>query len=104
MTNSTIKKLSFQDTAKLIGDAWTLRVVDAIAASELRFCELERHIPDICPATLTNRLRKLENAGIIQRQDNAIDKQSVSYRLTNRGEDVLPILRAIKQFTGEATS
>lgn len=93
--------LSFQDTAKLIGDAWTLRVIDVVAQTEQRFSELERHIPDICPATLTNRLRKLEEAGIIIRRDSTVDKQSVTYTLSDRGSKVLPVIDAIKQFTGE---
>lgn len=101
MKTTTQDTLSFQDTAKLVGDAWTLRVIDAVAQTEQRFSELERYIPDICPATLTNRLRKLEEAGIIIRRDSTVDKQSVTYALTERGNKVLPVIHAIKQFTGE---
>lgn len=101
MKTTSQDTLSFQDTAKLVGDAWTLRVIDAVAQTEQRFSELERYIPDICPATLTNRLRKLEEAGIIIRRDSTVDKQSVTYALTERGNKVLPVIHAIKQFTGE---
>jgi DNA-binding HxlR family transcriptional regulator len=84
---------------KLIGDFWTLRLVDAIQEDEVRFCEIERRVPDISPATLAGRLKKLEEAAVILRRVEAQDRQSVSYALTARGQRILPILASIKAFT-----
>lgn len=89
----------FDDAIKLIGDFWTLRIVDAIRDDEVRFCEIERRILDINPATLTGRLKKLEEAGLIDRLVETQDRQSVSYALTDRGKRILPILESIKDFT-----
>ncbi len=91
--------LIFDEAMKLIGDFWTLRLVDAIRDDEVRFCELERRIPDISPATLTGRLKKLEEAAVVDRLIETKDKQSVSYCLTERGKRILPILESIKAFT-----
>jgi DNA-binding HxlR family transcriptional regulator len=87
------------EAMKLVGDFWTLRLVDAIRHDEVRFCEIERRIPDISPATLTGRLKKLEESGIIDRRVETLDRQSVCYALTPRGLGILPVLESIKTFT-----
>jgi DNA-binding HxlR family transcriptional regulator len=101
-THTTTKRAStatsFDDVSKLIGDFWTLRIVGTLESAELRFCELERHLPDINPVTLSGRLKKLESAGVIQRNCCVQDKQSVSYCLSTKGRDLLPVLNAIEQF------
>ena len=91
--------VAFDHAIKLIGDFWTLRIVDAFQHDEVRFCEIERRIPDINPATLTGRLKKLVDAGIVDRFVETKDKQSVCYALTERGKHILPILESIKNFT-----
>lgn len=96
--------VAFDEAMKLIGDFWTLRLVDAIRDDEVRFCEIERRVPDINPATLTNRLRMLGEAGVIDRRVETLDKQSVSYALTARGLGIVPVLESIKQFTEDAIS
>ena len=89
----------FDEAMKLIGDFWTLRLIDAIRDDEVRFCEIERRVPDINPATLTSRLKRLEEAGVIDRLVETQDKQSVSYALTDRGQRIVPVLESIKAFT-----
>lgn len=82
---------------KVIGDFWSLTIIDALRYRETRFCELERTL-DINPVTLTNRLKRLEKLKIIERREEAQDKLSVSYRLRPLGYQVLPILDQIESF------
>jgi DNA-binding HxlR family transcriptional regulator len=49
--------------------------------------------------TLSNRLKRLEAAGMIEREEATIDRQSVAYRLTSMGKGLLPVLREIQNFT-----
>jgi DNA-binding HxlR family transcriptional regulator len=84
---------------KLLGDYVTLRIIDFLRANELRFTELKRSIGDVNPVTLTNRLKRLEAAGMIEREEATIDRQSVAYRLTSLGKGLLPVLREIQNFT-----
>jgi DNA-binding HxlR family transcriptional regulator len=65
---------------------------------------MERAIPDISPATLTTRLKKLEECGVVERYVETKDKQSVSYGLTVKGKALVPVLDAVKQFTAEYES
>lgn len=91
----------FERASHLLGDFWTLQIVDALRSEELRFSQIERAIPAVSPATLTGRLKKLEEAEVILRNVETCDRQSVTYSLTDKGHGVIPILDAIKNFTNE---
>ncbi|HEX7259347.1 MAG TPA: helix-turn-helix domain-containing protein [Candidatus Saccharimonadia bacterium] len=99
MDNPAITQKTSLETLKLLGDFWTLRIIDALKDGELRYCGVQRQAGGINPVTLSSRLKKLEQAGIIRRQDCAQDKISVSYRLTELGRGTLPVLNAINQFS-----
>lgn len=83
---------------KLIGDDWILCIVGSLKAKELRFCELQRAVTGINPVTLTNRLKRLEKEKIIRRKEETLDKLSVVYELTEKGQGILPIIKEIDQF------
>jgi DNA-binding HxlR family transcriptional regulator len=87
------------EALKLLGDYVTLRIIDFLRANELRFTELQRSIGDVNSVTLSKRLKRLEAAGVVEREEATIDKQSVAYRLTALGKGLLPVLREIQNFT-----
>lgn len=82
---------------KLLGDYWTLRIVDALRSGELHFCELQRTVDNLNPVTLTDRLKKLESSQLIYR--TAASKADVSYGLAPLGHEILPVLAAIDTFS-----
>ncbi len=90
------------DAMKLVADFWVLRIVEELDSGSggLRFSVLERSLGGVSPATLSNRLRRLEEGGLIHRDEGADGPISVSYRLTDRGRGVLPVIRAINDFAG----
>ncbi len=83
---------------KMLGDFWTLAIVQALDDSEKRFSELQRELTKASPTTLTNRLKKLEEQKIIKRKEETVDKLSVVYSLTDKGRGILPILKEIQVF------
>jgi DNA-binding HxlR family transcriptional regulator len=87
---------------KLLGDYTTLRIIDFLRTKELRFTELQRAIGDVNTVTLSSRLKRLESAGILDRREATVDRQSVVYRLTSLGEGLLPVLREIQRFTRQS--
>ena len=87
------------EALKLLGDYVTLRVVDFLRAGALRFTQLQRSMGDVNAVTLSNRLKRLETAGVIEREEATIDRQSVAYRLSRLGMGLLPVLREIQNFT-----
>lgn len=92
-----IKKCSAHEL-KMLGDFWTLEIIQALADCEKRFSELERLLPGINPTTLTGRLKKLTTQQVIERQKETVDKISVVYALTKKGRGVLPVLEQMKIF------
>lgn len=95
---NTENSLIFDEVMKLVGDFWTLHIVNTLRDNEMRFSELQRSIPGLNPVTLTNRLKKMEEAEMVTRAMETCDKQSVSYSLTEKGRGVLPILSSIQTF------
>ena len=60
-----------------------------------RFCELQEIMGGINPATLTQRLKTLEHAGIINRYAISDGPRHVEYDLTEEGKDLLSVLHAL---------
>ncbi len=82
---------------KMFGDRWSLRIIDALRNGEQRFKEIETRL-DINSATLSSRLRSLQKAKLIVRQEETIDGLSVTYILTDLGKELLPIYDGIMSF------
>lgn len=91
-------------TMKLLGDYWTLRIIDALGKKEDRFCELQRTIGNCNPVTLTDRLKKLEEASLVNRDQDLADKNSVTYSLTGAGREALPVIEALNRFAAKTSA
>jgi DNA-binding HxlR family transcriptional regulator len=98
MSTPAVKPEDFTTAVNILGDAYILHIVDKLSTKSMRFNELQRSIADICPATLTDRLKKLEQEKLVTRQEETVDKVSVVYELTPKGKGVLPIIKAINNF------
>jgi DNA-binding HxlR family transcriptional regulator len=85
-------------TATLIGDRWTPLIVRDLAPGCRRFSELQRSLPGISPKTLSDRLRRLEEAGVITRACFAEMPPRVEYRLTEKGHALLGVIESMRDF------
>jgi DNA-binding HxlR family transcriptional regulator len=84
---------------KLVADYWVLRIIEELSIEEhgLRFSVLQRALGGLSPATLSNRLHRMEERNLVQREGSD-GKLSVVYTLSERGRSVLPVIRAIVEF------
>jgi DNA-binding HxlR family transcriptional regulator len=80
----------------VLGDLWTLAIMMTLQDSDLRFNQLRRSIPGANAVTLTDRLRRLEEAGMVSRITQTLGKQSAVYGLTAFGRKLLPIVDAVR--------
>jgi DNA-binding HxlR family transcriptional regulator len=71
-----------------IGDKWTILVLTGLKASDLRFSQMKRQIPDISQRMLTQTLRKLERDGLITRTVTPSIPPRVDYALTDLGRSL----------------
>jgi DNA-binding HxlR family transcriptional regulator len=85
-------------TADIIGAKWTAVIVHDLSEGPRRFSELERSCPGISPRTLSERLRVLEQEGILARTS---ERRRVDYALTQKGAALLPIIDAMREFGHE---
>lgn len=75
---------------EIIGQKWTALILRDLTAGECRFADLERSIYGLNPRTLSKRLDDLSDHGIVERCPD-----STSYRLTEKGRDLIPVLEAM---------
>jgi DNA-binding HxlR family transcriptional regulator len=85
-------------TARIVSGKWTLLILRDLADGVRRFGELERSLKGISPRTLSCRLRSLEEEGILERRVYAEVPPRVDYRLTEKGEALVPIVDAMRRY------
>lgn len=66
-----------------------------LLAGSTRFNDLRRGVPKMSPTLLAQRLRDLEQAGIVERHPIKAEKSVFEYRLTVAGEELRPIIIAM---------
>ena len=87
--------------AEIVGAKWTAILVHDLSEGPRRFSELEHSCNGISPRTLSERLRALEQEGIVSRRSYAESPPRVEYELTEKGLALLPIIDAMRQFGHE---
>lgn len=78
---------------QIIGNKWTALILRDLFSGPMRFCELEKSVGNINPRTLSQRLDDLETHGIITKQSYAEVPPRIEYTLTQKGQDLRPILK-----------
>jgi DNA-binding HxlR family transcriptional regulator len=78
-----------------VGDRWTLLVVEALLEGALRFNELQERTEGIAPNILSNRLRRLEQDGLVLAQPYSERPRRFMYELTPAGRDLAGALRLL---------
>lgn len=69
----------------LLARRWAGLIVFALKDGEMRFCDLEKALPEISARVLTQRVRELEEAGLIERLAPDSSTARAGYRLRARG-------------------
>jgi DNA-binding HxlR family transcriptional regulator len=87
--------------AEIIGAKWTALLVHDLSEGARRFSQLERSCAGISPRTLSERLRALEDEGIVERHSYPESPPRVEYELTQKGQSLLPIIDAMREFGHE---
>jgi DNA-binding HxlR family transcriptional regulator len=78
---------------EVIGEKWSLLIVRDLMRGPKRFSDLRRYLGDITPKWLSLRLRELEEAGIVEREE--VGRREVWYRLTEKGRSLRPVIEEL---------
>ena len=87
-----------------VGDRWSLLVVESLLDGARRFGELGEALPGIAPNILTDRLRRLERAGIVRSTPYQARPQRMAYDLTADGRDLASALRLLADWGGRRSA
>lgn len=82
-------------TLDLVGDKWSLLVVRDLFRGRATYGELQRSFEGIPTNILADRLRKLEEAGLITKSPYQERPMRYAYALTEKGRDLGDVLLAI---------
>lgn len=98
MTTLHTKQPICLPSLKILSDYWTLRIIDELSdGSSLRFNELERRLEGVNTATLSKRLKDMQEGNLLDRAQKS--RADVTYSLTELGNEAIPILHAVNHFS-----
>ena len=82
----------------VLGKRWNGMIVATLGSGPTPFVALRRAVTGISDAVLADRLAELAQTGLIERSVDAGPPVTVSYSLTESGEELLPILSQLGQW------
>jgi DNA-binding HxlR family transcriptional regulator len=78
-----------------VGDRWTLHVVYALLDGPKRYADLQAFLRGAGSNVLTDRLKRLAEAGIIGRSTGVTPGSDTTYHLTERGRGLAPVIQGL---------
>jgi DNA-binding HxlR family transcriptional regulator len=89
----------------VVGDRWTLLIVrELLLQGPSRYTDLRNGLPGIATNLLADRLRELERVGIVRSQAAPPPIASTLFSLTERGQELEPVLRELGRWGAPAMS
>ena len=83
----------------VVGDRWTFLIIrELLIRGASRYTDLKDGLPGIASNLLADRIRDLEAAGLIQREDAPPPVATTLFSLTPAGGELRPVLDALSQW------
>jgi DNA-binding HxlR family transcriptional regulator len=82
-------------TLEVVGDRWTLLVVRDLLAGTRRFQDLTESLPGIAPNVLSDRLKWMEQQGLVVRSFYSDHPPRAQYSLTDKGRELGLVVGAL---------
>ena len=80
----------------VIGDRWTILIIrELLIRGACRYTDLKNGLPGIATNLLSDRIRELEAAGLIEREDAPPPVAATVFQLTEAGEQLYPVVDTI---------
>jgi DNA-binding HxlR family transcriptional regulator len=89
------ERCNLTECMAVISGAWAANVIWHLREGPRRFSELRVDIPPVSPKVLSQRLRELQERGVLERRVLPTSPPSVEYSLTPLGRQLIPALTAI---------
>ncbi|HEY3261076.1 MAG TPA: helix-turn-helix domain-containing protein [Pseudonocardiaceae bacterium] len=89
---------TYQEAIELVGRRWSGVILRAMLTGATRFSEIRDAIPELTDRMLSERLKELENRGIIERRVLPTTPVRISYHLTPKGEDLRDVVIGLQRW------
>src|SRR6516164_7447818 len=83
----------------VVGDRWTFLIVrELLLRGACRYTDLRAGLPGIATNLLADRLRELESAGLVRREEAPPPVATTLFQLTERGEELRPAVEELTRW------
>ncbi len=93
--DSNIFKCPVETSIDVLAGKWKILILWYLKSEEKRFSELQRLLPRATQKMLIQKLRELEEDGIVRREVYPVVPPKVEYSLTEYGKTLIPILKQL---------
>ena len=92
-----LRQCSIAAALESVGERWSFLILRGAFNGLQHFEEFQTTL-GIARNILSNRLARLVESGILEREPDPTDRRRVAYRLTDKGLDLLPVLLSLRQW------
>ncbi|WP_414839826.1 winged helix-turn-helix transcriptional regulator [Carnobacterium sp. TMP28] len=86
----------FERTFSILGKKWMGLIIDVLLEGPQRFKHIAATIPNVSDRVLVERLKELEQEGLVLRTVDPNATMRVAYSLTNKGKDLKDVMKAVQ--------
>lgn len=85
----------YEHAMLLLGKKWTGLILRILMGGPRRFGDFREQVPELSDRLLSERLKELEEAGIVERVVHDTRPVLIEYTLTEKGRALRPVVEAI---------
>jgi DNA-binding HxlR family transcriptional regulator len=86
----------YERAVLLLGKKWTGLILRVLMDGPKRFSDFGAEVPQLSDRMLSERLKELEDAGIVERVVHPLKPVQIEYVLTEKGRELHPVVEAIQ--------
>ena len=86
----------FERTFSILGKKWMGLIIEVLLEGPQRFKNIAAAIPNVSDRVLVERLKELEQEGLVLRTVDPNAAMRVAYSLTNKGKDLKDVMKAVQ--------
>lgn len=91
----------FEAAFELLGKRWTGLIIHVMLNGPKRFSDFQEVIPNLSPRMLTERLKELEEHGVVLRQVYPEMPVRIEYELTDKGRDLQNVMTEVQAWASK---
>lgn len=88
----------YEKAIELLGKKWTGLLLRVLMGGPKRFGEFRLQVPELSDRILSERLKELEDEGIVRRVVHHTKPVLIEYELTEKGRALQPVVQAVQEW------